>query len=109
MIFSELQSASNCACLLCKRPKTEGAMIDSVLIVRGENQRNVGGVGFVVHPSVIHVVDSYEILSRHLAILCFCPLRGNPESSSTAARQHHRIRKVDKSEVDSGFMGSWKK
>ncbi|KAK6765550.1 hypothetical protein RB195_025454 [Necator americanus] len=31
--------------------------------------RNVGGVGFVVQTSVVHVVDSNEILSLGLAIL----------------------------------------
>ncbi|KAK6763670.1 hypothetical protein RB195_024119 [Necator americanus] len=36
--------------------------------------RNVGGFGFVVHPSVVHLVDSYEILLPHLVILCLRPL-----------------------------------
>uniref|UniRef100_W6NHQ6 Craniofacial development protein 2 n=1 Tax=Haemonchus contortus TaxID=6289 RepID=W6NHQ6_HAECO len=31
--------------------------------------RNAGGVGFVVHPSVVHLVDSHEILSPRFAIL----------------------------------------
>ncbi|EYC34358.1 hypothetical protein Y032_0001g377 [Ancylostoma ceylanicum] len=44
---------------------------DGTLIIRGEKfpSRNVGGVGFVVHPSVVHLVDSHEILSPRLAIL----------------------------------------
>ncbi|KAK6728855.1 hypothetical protein RB195_006117 [Necator americanus] len=33
------------------------------------------GVGFVVHPSVVHLVDSHEILSPRLAILRPRPLR----------------------------------
>ena len=38
---------------------------DGTLVIRGEKipSRNVGGVGFVVHPSVVHHVDSHEILS----------------------------------------------
>ncbi|KAK6743159.1 hypothetical protein RB195_010429 [Necator americanus] len=41
---------------------------DGTLVIRGEKvpSRNVGG-GFVVHPSVVHLVDSHEILSRRLA------------------------------------------
>ncbi|KAK6744791.1 hypothetical protein RB195_011485 [Necator americanus] len=35
----------------------------------------LGGVGFVVHPSVVHLVDSHEILSPRLAILRLRPLR----------------------------------
>ncbi|KAK6734022.1 hypothetical protein RB195_017660 [Necator americanus] len=34
-----------------------------------------GGVGFVVHPSVVHLVDAHEILSPRLAILRLRPLR----------------------------------
>uniref|UniRef100_A0A0K0D2J9 Endo/exonuclease/phosphatase domain-containing protein n=1 Tax=Angiostrongylus cantonensis TaxID=6313 RepID=A0A0K0D2J9_ANGCA len=33
------------------------------------SSRNVGGVGFVVHPSIVHLVDSYEILSPRIAAL----------------------------------------
>ncbi|KAK6761319.1 hypothetical protein RB195_022398 [Necator americanus] len=44
-------------------------------------QMNDGGVGFVVHPSVIHlVVDFHEILSPRLAILRLRPLRQKPIS-----------------------------
>ena len=52
-------------------------MKDGTLIIRGEKLpgRNVGGVGFVVHPSVVHLVDSYEILSPRLAILRLRPPR----------------------------------
>ncbi|XGW11810.1 hypothetical protein V3C99_012907 [Haemonchus contortus] len=46
-------------------------MNDGTFIIRGEKlpSRNVGGVGFVVHPSVVHLVDSHEILSPRFAIL----------------------------------------
>ncbi|KAK6763479.1 hypothetical protein RB195_023977 [Necator americanus] len=43
-------------------------------------QMNDGGVGFVVHPSVVHLVDSHEILSPRLAILRLRPLRQKPIS-----------------------------
>ena len=44
---------------------------DGTLVIRGEKfpLRNVGGVGFVVHPYISHLVSSYEILSPRLAIL----------------------------------------
>ncbi|KAK6726469.1 hypothetical protein RB195_004661 [Necator americanus] len=52
------------------------------LVIRGEKlpSRNVGGVGFVVHPSVVHLIDSHEILSPRLAILRLRPLRQKPIS-----------------------------
>ncbi|XGW34714.1 hypothetical protein V3C99_018599 [Haemonchus contortus] len=39
--------------------------------IRGEklSSRNVGGVGFVEHPSVVHLVDSHKVLSPRFAIL----------------------------------------
>ncbi|VDM76768.1 unnamed protein product [Strongylus vulgaris] len=45
-------------------------LADGTLNVRDVNvpPRNVGGVGFVVHPSVVHLVDSHEILSLRLAL-----------------------------------------
>ncbi|KAK6757218.1 hypothetical protein RB195_015194 [Necator americanus] len=48
----------------CRRSDVR-QMNDGTLVIRGENvpSRNVGGVGFVVHPSVVHLVDSHEILS----------------------------------------------
>ncbi|VDO20785.1 unnamed protein product [Heligmosomoides polygyrus] len=44
---------------------------DGTLVIRGEKvpSRNVGGVGFVVHPSVAQHVDSHEILSPRLTVL----------------------------------------
>ncbi|VDM83126.1 unnamed protein product [Strongylus vulgaris] len=45
-------------------------MAHSSFVVR-KFPRNVGGVGFVVHPSLVLLVDSHEILSPRLAILRF--------------------------------------
>ncbi|KAE9416271.1 hypothetical protein Angca_005215, partial [Angiostrongylus cantonensis] len=44
---------------------------NGTFVIRGEGvpSRNVGGVGFVVHPSIVHLVDSYEILSPRIAVL----------------------------------------
>ncbi|VDM52640.1 unnamed protein product [Angiostrongylus costaricensis] len=44
---------------------------NGILVIRGEKvpSRNVGGVGFVVHPSIVHLVDSYVILSPRIAVL----------------------------------------
>ena len=52
-------------------------MKDGTLIIRGGKLpgKNVGGVGFVVHPSIVHLVDSHEVLSPRLAILRLRPLR----------------------------------
>ncbi|VDM76841.1 unnamed protein product [Strongylus vulgaris] len=49
---------------------------DGTLIIRGEKvpSRNLGRVRFVVHPFVVHLVDSHEILSPRLAILRLSPL-----------------------------------
>ncbi|KAK6757271.1 hypothetical protein RB195_015224 [Necator americanus] len=60
-------------------------MNDGTLIIREEEVtlRNVGGVSFVVHLSVINVVDSREILPPHLAILRLRPLRQKPISISS--------------------------
>ncbi|KAK6739407.1 hypothetical protein RB195_008096 [Necator americanus] len=55
---------------------------DGILVFRGEKvpSRNVGGAGFVVYPSVVHLVDSHEILSPRLATLRLRPLRQKPIS-----------------------------
>uniref|UniRef100_A0A0K0D472 Uncharacterized protein n=1 Tax=Angiostrongylus cantonensis TaxID=6313 RepID=A0A0K0D472_ANGCA len=44
---------------------------NETFVIRGEKvpSRNVGGVGFVVHPSIVHLVDSCEILSTSIAVL----------------------------------------
>ncbi|KAK6760750.1 hypothetical protein RB195_021991 [Necator americanus] len=65
----------------CRRSDVR-QMNDGTLVIRGEKvpSRNVGGVGFVVHPYVVHLVDSHEILSPRLAILRLRPLRQKPIS-----------------------------
>ncbi len=52
-------------------------MNDGTLVLLGEKvpTRNVGGVGFVVHLSVVHLVDSHEILCPRLAVLRLSPPR----------------------------------
>ncbi|KAK6737065.1 hypothetical protein RB195_019642 [Necator americanus] len=72
----------------CRRSDVR-QMNDGTLVIRGENvpSRNVGGVGFVVHLSVVHLVDSHEILSPRLAILC----AKNPSVLSTAVHQHQQL------------------
>ncbi|KAK6757735.1 hypothetical protein RB195_015509 [Necator americanus] len=77
-------------------------MNDDTLVIRGEKvpSRNVGGVGFVMHPSVVHLIDSHEILSPRLAILRLRPLRQEPISiincySPTSA--------ADESELDAFY------
>ncbi|VDM53900.1 unnamed protein product [Angiostrongylus costaricensis] len=44
---------------------------NETFVIRGEKvpSRNVSGVGFVVHPSIVHFVDSYGILSPRIAVL----------------------------------------
>ncbi|KAK6765473.1 hypothetical protein RB195_025405 [Necator americanus] len=57
-------------------------MNDGTLVICEEKvpSRNEGGFGFVVHPSVIYLVDSDEILSPRLAILRLRHLRQIPIS-----------------------------
>ncbi|KAK6765096.1 hypothetical protein RB195_025145 [Necator americanus] len=57
-------------------------MNDGTLVIGGEKvpSRNVGGVGFIVYPSVVHLVDSHETLPPRMAILRFRPLRQKPIS-----------------------------
>ncbi|KAK6739334.1 hypothetical protein RB195_021019 [Necator americanus] len=66
---------------------------DGTLVIRGKTfpSQNASGVGFVVHLSVIHLVDSYEILLPRLAILAFTLCAKNPSKSSTATRQHQQL------------------
>ncbi|KAK6733203.1 hypothetical protein RB195_017142 [Necator americanus] len=56
--------------------------MNGTLVIRGEKvpSRNVGSVDFVVHPSLVHLVDSHEILSPRLAILRLRRLRHKPIS-----------------------------
>ncbi|VDM58431.1 unnamed protein product [Angiostrongylus costaricensis] len=44
---------------------------NGTLVIRGEKvpSRNVGGVGFVIHPSIVHLIDSYVTLSPRIAVL----------------------------------------
>ncbi|KAK6764768.1 hypothetical protein RB195_024915 [Necator americanus] len=60
----------------CRRSDVR-QMNDGTLVIRGEKipSRNVGGVGFAVHSSVVHLVDSHKILSPRLAILRLRPPR----------------------------------
>ncbi|KAK6745849.1 hypothetical protein RB195_012144 [Necator americanus] len=70
-------------CVLTTReqcPQTLVCIPFSVLQSVSNFTRNVGGVGFVVHPSVVHLVDSHEILSPRLAILRLRPVRQKPIS-----------------------------
>ncbi|VDM76855.1 unnamed protein product [Strongylus vulgaris] len=59
---------------------------NGTLIIRVEKvpSRSVGGVGFVVHPSVVHLVDSHEILSPHLAIF-------SAPSSASESHYYHQL------------------
>uniref|UniRef100_A0A0K0D325 RanBD1 domain-containing protein n=1 Tax=Angiostrongylus cantonensis TaxID=6313 RepID=A0A0K0D325_ANGCA len=55
-----------------KIKKTDICQLNNgTLVIREEKvpSRNVGGVGFVVDPFTIHLVDSYEILSPRIAVL----------------------------------------
>ncbi|KAK6762055.1 hypothetical protein RB195_022956 [Necator americanus] len=65
----------------CRRSDVQ-KMNDGTLVIRGEkvSSRNVDSVGFVVHPFVVQLVDSHEILSPRLAILRLHPLRQKPIS-----------------------------
>ncbi|KAK6751755.1 hypothetical protein RB195_003277 [Necator americanus] len=85
----------------CRRSDVR-QMNGGTLVVRGEEvpSQNVGSVGFVVHPSVVHLVDSHEILSPRLGILRLRPLRQKPISiincySPTSA--------ADESELDAFY------
>ncbi|KAK6749509.1 hypothetical protein RB195_001863 [Necator americanus] len=68
----------------CRRSDVR-QMNHGTLVIRGENvpSRNVGGVDFVVYPSVVPLVDSHEILSPRLAIL---RLRSAPKT-----HQYHQL------------------
>ncbi|KAK6760044.1 hypothetical protein RB195_021531 [Necator americanus] len=77
-------------------------MNDGTLIIRGEKvpSRNVGGVGFVVHPSVVHLVDPHEILSPRLAILRLRPLR---QKSISIINCYSPTSAADDSELDAFY------
>ncbi|KAK6745848.1 hypothetical protein RB195_012144 [Necator americanus] len=70
--------------LILEQGDTRTTRHGDYLRLRTYNARTVstdaGGVGFVVHPSVVHLVDSHEILSPRLAILRLRPVRQKPIS-----------------------------
>ncbi|KAK6760623.1 hypothetical protein RB195_021908 [Necator americanus] len=75
---------------------------DGTLAIRGGKvpSQNVGGVGFVVHPSVVHLVNSHEILSARLAILRLHPLR---QKSISIMNCYSPISAADKSDLDAFY------
>ncbi|VDP05470.1 unnamed protein product [Heligmosomoides polygyrus] len=80
---------------------------DGTLVIRGEKvpSRNVGGVGFVVHPSIVQQVESHEILSPRLAVLriqlarqknisiinCYSPTSAADEAETNAFHEQLEI------------------
>ncbi|KAK6764252.1 hypothetical protein RB195_024546 [Necator americanus] len=72
------------------------------LAIRGEKvpSRNVGGVGFLVHPYVVHLVDSHEVLSPRLAILRLRPLR---QKSISIINCYSPTSAADESELDAFY------
>ncbi|KAK6744625.1 hypothetical protein RB195_011384 [Necator americanus] len=85
----------------CRRSDVR-QMNDGTLVIRGEKvpSRNVGGVGFVVHPSVVHLVDSHEILSPCLASLRLRPLR---QKSISIINCYSPKSAADESELDAFY------
>ncbi|KAK6761948.1 hypothetical protein RB195_022883 [Necator americanus] len=85
----------------CRRSDVR-QMNDGTLVIRGEKvpSRNVGGAGFVVHPSVVHLVDSHEILSPRLAILRPRPLR---QKSISITNCYSPTSAADESELDAFY------
>ncbi|KAK6747521.1 hypothetical protein RB195_000616 [Necator americanus] len=85
----------------CRRSDVR-QMNDGTLVIRGEKvpSRNVGGVGFVVHPSVVHLVDSHQILSPRLAILRLRPLR---QKSISIINCYSPTSAADDSELDAFY------
>ncbi|KAK6764185.1 hypothetical protein RB195_024488 [Necator americanus] len=75
---------------------------DGTLVIRGKKvpSRNVGGVGFVVHPSVVHLADSHEILSPRLAIVRLRPLR---QKSVSIINCYSPSSAADESELDTFY------
>ncbi|KAK6730284.1 hypothetical protein RB195_007007 [Necator americanus] len=74
-------------------------MNDGTLVIREErvSLRSVEGVGFVVHLSVVHLLDSHEVLSPHLVILRLRPLRQTPVS---IIKCYSPTSSADESELD---------
>ncbi|KAK6755337.1 hypothetical protein RB195_013983 [Necator americanus] len=90
----------------CRRSDVR-QMNDGTLVIRGEKvpSRNVGGAGFVVHPSVVHLVDSHG--SCHLVWPFFASAlcAKNPSVSSTATHQHQQLMNPNWTR----FTRSWRK
>ncbi|KAK6762581.1 hypothetical protein RB195_023343 [Necator americanus] len=84
----------------CRRSDVR-QMNDGTLVIREEKvpSRNVGGVGFV-RPSVVHLVDSHEILSPRLAILRLRPLR---QKSISIINCYSPTSTADDSELDAFY------
>ncbi|KAK6728201.1 hypothetical protein RB195_005696 [Necator americanus] len=76
-------------------------MNDGTLVIREEKvpSRNVGGVGLVVPPSVVRLVDSHEILSPRLAILRL-PL---PQKPISIIKCYSPTSVADESELDAFY------
>ncbi|KAK6760420.1 hypothetical protein RB195_021766 [Necator americanus] len=85
----------------CRRSDVR-KMNDGTVVIRGEKvpSRNVGGVGFVVHPSVVYLADSHEILSPRLAILRLRPLLQKPISTMNC---YSPTSATDESELDAFY------
>ncbi|KAK6736471.1 hypothetical protein RB195_019261 [Necator americanus] len=85
----------------CRRNDVQ-QMNEGTLVIRGEKvpSRNVDGVGFVVNPSVVHLVDSHEILSSRLAILRLRPLR---QKSISIINCYSPTSAADDSELDAFY------
>ena len=84
------------------RKKDVRQMTDGTLVIRGEKvpSRNVGGVGFVVHPSIVHLVDSHEILSPRLGIL---RLRPPHQKTISIINCYSPTSAADESELDAFY------
>ncbi|KAK6765161.1 hypothetical protein RB195_025197 [Necator americanus] len=85
----------------CRRSDVR-QMNDGTLVIREEKvpSRDVSGVGFVVHPSVVHLVDSHQILSPRLAILRLLPLR---QKSISIINCYSPTSAADESELDAFY------
>ncbi|VDM67863.1 unnamed protein product [Strongylus vulgaris] len=80
--------------LAANKVKKDGRQLrDGILINHGGKvpSRNVEGAGCIVHPSIIHLVDSHEILSPRLAILRLRPLHQKALLPSTAILQQQQL------------------
>ncbi|KAK6735475.1 hypothetical protein RB195_018594 [Necator americanus] len=78
--------------------ETVRQMNDDTLVIRGEKvpSRSVGGVGIVVDSSIVHLVDSHEILLARLGILHLRPVLQKPISiincySKTSAAEESEL------------------